>query len=235
MSSDNDNRNPFNAWWFVSGGFLVLVLVAVIVAVFAFRGAGDDNDANETPQPTMAQPETTGAAVEDGQCNLRSSDEYPTAGPDAEWELVANTMQLPRSPEHGPQYVEGESAECFAHSPTGALFAGMTRVIEVFYLGAADSAATDAASQQIAESYAEDPDEQGVQNASVITGFKFLDYAGDSASIGYRLEQAGTSAEMTVTVVWDESSGDWLVDLSAGEPGVIEVEPSDQSFVAWGP
>ena len=93
---------------------LVLVLVAVAVIWALTSGHGDKNTASKP-------------AAYDSACGLTGgSTATPTTGPQVQWQNVDGAW-LPVSTTQGPGRRNPAGAwSCFAHTPTGAVLAGLT-------------------------------------------------------------------------------------------------------------
>jgi hypothetical protein len=223
MSTDNNTRtdSPFNIWWVVSGIGIVLVVVALILVLIFGRGGASDDDAAPV-DTTMSEPaptETASAAPAASSCGLDDGNQdIPVSAPEATWTTV-DYLLVPSSNEYGPAPLEGSEWSCFAHSPTGALFAA-THVLA----GAAgpdyetfmNAAAVDNTALQ-AWIAAEDPDTHTQSPGAVaqFVGFQMTSVAPDRVTVKLALAQSEITGSYTVDMVWDEADGTWKVDMSA--------------------
>ena len=121
---ERQSRVPVWAWV-----FLALLGLAVAFLVFSLL-SGDDSE-EPSASPSAAQASTTPAPVptqtntdpNDSICGLPAGDQsIPEEAPETTWELV-NGYAVPTSEEFGPGIKTDTELKCFAHSPTGALFA----------------------------------------------------------------------------------------------------------------
>jgi len=100
----------------------VVGLIAVLGLLLAFTG-GSKGGA-QTPARTPALPAAPTEQGTASACGLAAgSQEIPQIAPKATWKLLG-TVAVPNAPStFGPQKTAGGVPSCFAHSPTGALFA----------------------------------------------------------------------------------------------------------------
>lgn len=112
-----------NAW--TRPGFLGaagVVALLVLGAGFVALAPGHDNSATPAPGAPAAAP-AAGRTASDSVCGLPAgAQKVPARTPAAEWELVGN-LAAPSSRGVGPGKVIGGQRSCYAHSPTGALYA----------------------------------------------------------------------------------------------------------------
>lgn len=216
----------------------VWVAVAVLVVVLAAVGTGwllGAGARDGEPEPG-AQGQSGGASAEagggsDSACGLPDgSQAVPAEGPEAEWETLQGHT-VPVSKKFGPGQLEGEDRSCFAHSPTGALFAALNtgRVLPKEHLlkhvtkGPRRDALEDAPAATV------DPDSR-----TVVRGFK-IEVAGEDEVLVRPVysTDGGGLYEVPVRVVWED--GDWMIDGSAdarSEPADVD---SLEGYVTWGP
>lgn len=122
----HDERSPWTKPGFLAAAAVVALLV-VLGLMLAFTGGSESDPQNPaaTPPGPAGQP-ADAADPDDSACNLPSGDQaIPKDPPDAKW-VLRGTFAVPRaSPAIGPHDVDGAIPSCFAHSPTGALFAAV--------------------------------------------------------------------------------------------------------------
>ena len=121
----DDDGSPWTQPRFLAAAMLV-GLIVILGLILTVTG-GSNGDANSRPQETPARPPAATPVAEDPDesvCGLAPGEQsLPTKAPDAKWGLQG-TFAVPRQPEvHGPGTVRSGVPACFAHSPTGALFA----------------------------------------------------------------------------------------------------------------
>jgi hypothetical protein len=117
-----DEKSPWTQPAFIASAAVVAIIV-VLGLVLAITGGSDSaspsDGAKAAPPPVSPQ-----AGDSDSVCGLRpGSQTIPTAAPKATWKL-RGTVAVPSAPStYGPGKAEDGVPSCFAHSPTGALFA----------------------------------------------------------------------------------------------------------------
>lgn len=124
--------NPFTKPGFIIAAALVVALLAATIVIFLLP-KGDT-----TAQPAPASPSgtvsTTPSAPADAgvksTCGLPSStDTALGTAPKSKWELVGKTAAPTDPNAFGPGLTDGEGfRSCFAHSPTGALYAAVNMI-----------------------------------------------------------------------------------------------------------
>lgn len=246
MSDTSESKNPFNKWWFISGG-LVLVIAAALVWILVIGPGTANNNNDALPEPSnssSALPEEPGSSTKPtelagGECDLDDSDqEIPTVGPEADW-IEYGPSKAPRSEAAGPAVQDGLVWSCFAHTPTGALFASAYAVWALAWndyeavveKNVVPSPAVDA----FLAARAEEP-EATVKpgTAPGIGGFRFESYEGDTATVQIGLRYGTNERMARVFLVWDEEAGDWKIDLAKNDPSFITNEvTSIQNFTPW--
>ncbi|HUC20076.1 MAG TPA: hypothetical protein VMR98_01110 [Candidatus Polarisedimenticolaceae bacterium] len=184
------------------------------------------------------------------KCGLPPGDQtIPTKPPKAKWELVGK-LAAPAAPDTiGPKVVQDDLPSCFAHSPTGALFAAVNinaglslaarrnlpiaqqKIVLKRY--AAAGPGYDAALARLAQ---DDPPSDSAGTTQV-AGFKIVRYEGSSAVIdlAFRVDKLYTSGYVhaTQTLRWED--GDWkLVLTQTGEPfDAAQQIPGLGGYVPW--
>ena len=122
--------NPFTKPGFIIAAALVVALIAAAVVIFLLpKGQDTAQPAPGTAAPAnsaTASP-TASAAAGKSICGLPASSETTLgSAPKSKWELVGR-MATPTDPKTSGPGLTDESGfrSCFAHSPTGALYAAM--------------------------------------------------------------------------------------------------------------
>jgi hypothetical protein len=223
MSTDNstDTDSPFNIWWVVSGVVLVLVVIALIV-VLIFGEGGKKDTASTTPAIATSEPAPSGSTAETSSpCLLDDRDQdIPVVGPRADWEPQTYLL-VPQSNEFGPSPLPGSQWACFAHSPTGALFAAANVVAgaagadyETFM---ADAAISNAALE--AWIAGEDPaaHTQEAGEVAQFSGFQMLSVEDDAVVVNLSLTQDSVDAAVKVSLVWNDADGTWNLDMATSD------------------
>ena len=231
----NEDQNPLTKPKFIISAVVVALIVALgIILALLPRGGGSPTAEPSNPgsTTTSTQPIEAAASV----CGLPSGDQAkPATTPTAtKWELVGK-IAAPTSPtQYGPGKTEANGLRsCFAHSPTGALFAGANMIV----LGS--SGRPDLLAQHLVvegperdKMLAEPPTSAPTTAPFQIAGYKIVDYAGDRAVIEYGLKAAnGSVGSVPVAMQWQ--GGDWKWVLPA--TGMTEARQlSDlNGFISW--
>jgi hypothetical protein len=236
-------RNTFTRPGFIiSAALIAALLAAVIVLLLVPRGNDNSNAASAPSNETNTSAPATPADVEESVCGLPSSAETALgAPPAAKWELVG-TFAAPTDPETvGPGVIdENGIRSCFAHSPTGALYAA----VNLWALGSDPSKELGIAEQLTAPGPGRDaaiaaarsdapgtPREAGV--TVQIAGFQIA-YTSERAIVDLAFRaNTGALGSATTTLEWLE--GDWKgVVGSGGEPldGVEGIRDLS-GFIPW--
>ncbi|MBP2353968.1 hypothetical protein JOF29_005078 [Kribbella aluminosa] len=154
------------------------------------------------------------------------------------WE-VSRRVVVPQSARFGPAKTDSDGfRRCFAHSPTGAVYAAYNALaaladvrqaiptVRKLMLPGPDTDALIAALRR--ESSSDDSE------ATQIAGYRILDAGRDRATITLALPVEGQYMSATLTLVWH--GGDWRVQPP--QPGAAVGAPFSQvrglgDFVAW--
>jgi hypothetical protein len=128
-TQSSTERSPFTKPGFIISAALVVALFAAVVVIFFLPKA--DSTAQPAPASSAAgassAPSKSADAAGKSVCGLPSSTETALgAAPKSKWELVGK-MAAPTDPKtFGPGLTDDSGfRSCFAHSPTGALYAAM--------------------------------------------------------------------------------------------------------------
>ncbi|WJH26610.1 hypothetical protein [Pseudarthrobacter defluvii] len=233
----NEDQNPLTKPKFIISAVVVAIIVALgIILALLPKGGG-----TPTAEPNNAGTATAGtqpsAAADASVCGLPSGDQAkPATTPaDTKWELVGK-IAAPTSPaQFGPGKTESNGLRsCFAHSPTGALYAGANVVI------LASSGRNDLVLQYLT---VDGPERDKMLSSSAATGnsgspsfqlagFKLTDYSGDRAVIEYGFKVSnGTYGSLPVVLQW--SGGDWkAVPPASGQPEGKQLT-NLSGFIPW--
>lgn len=213
-------NDPLGKNWKLWGGILAFIIALIIVGlIFLPRGTNEPQTAPTTPAPSVpvetASPSTTPSASEPatGDCPAMSTDNsFPNDAPETEWKRHPAGMLLPVSAEHGPAKQDGNFWRCFSHTPTGALYAGLTLGFE-FTAGGALEAAQDSPKRQ--EIFDKENSIEG-SNFPLIEGYRIMRSDDNKASIEYLATEANQSGSLRIDIVWDKQENDWRLDVSSG-------------------
>jgi hypothetical protein len=251
MSDENSDNSrglvKFNTWW-LAAAILVLAVVAALVLVLVF---GERNTPEDGSSPSSAPSTPSSQSTDDesqppsegGTCDLPVETDIPTVGPDAEW-VNSNFLLVPRSSTFGPVDREGALWGCFAHSPTGALFAAAN------VLGGLISAQDSAEFAAFVEAAAVNNDGRALwiedngsevnppsAGAAVpqISGFRFDSVEPDKVVVRIGATQGSGervfNGYWAMTLLWDESASTWLVDVERFD--LFPVVDDLKTFTDW--
>jgi hypothetical protein len=243
MSTDNNTKtdSPFNMWWVVSGIGAVLVVVALILVLVFGRGGGSDDAAPAETSSASSAPAASSSAddsVSSTGCDLDDSNQdIPVKAPEATWTAV-DYLLVPSSNEFGPAPLEGSEWACFAHSPTGALFAAAHVLV-----GAGgpefETFMNDAAVENTARSTwiaGENPatHTQAPGSVAQFAGFQMASVETDRVTVKLAMQQSDITGSYTADMIWDDTVGTWKVDMGSSTffdtPALLE---NLDTFVPW--
>jgi hypothetical protein len=159
----------------------------------------------------------------------------------AEWSLI-NGFAVPADPEFGPQQRDKDGLRrCFAHSPTGAVYAVYNLIAA---LNLDDESAYPAVARRVMvpgpaleahlRDFAQNPPSSSSDRQVEFGGFRVVDASANRATVLVGFSVGGAYLSTTWTVVW--SGGDWkLRPPAAGEdPGDPATSVPDLTgFVPW--
>lgn len=148
-------------------------------------------------------------------------------------------MAIPVAPEtHGPGVVDDTGFRtCFAHSPTGALYAAASLWAEAF-TGDSERLYTDLTADSNARDELLEQIEEGEQVGSQdsvkiqIKGFQLQRYDGEIAVVDLAIENdQGAFLSLPTPLKWED--GDWkLVIPETGNPGFQELNDLSD-YISW--
>jgi hypothetical protein len=232
----NEEQSPLTKPKFIISAVVVAIIVALgIILALVPKGGGTPSPepSNAGPSTGSSQPSATSAA---SVCGLPSGDQAKpaTAPADAKWELVGK-IAAPTSPKQfGPGKTEPNGLRsCFAHSPTGALYAA----VNVAALSGSGKA--NLVYEQLA---VPGPERDAVLKSSPtaapesvpaqLAGFTVRSYDGDRTVIDLAFKGAnGTFVSIPVPLQW--FGGDWKIVVPAtGDTGARQI--ADLSgYIEW--
>jgi hypothetical protein len=237
--------SPFGSRSFVvSAGVVGLVVVlAIVVTVAGGRspvGTARVPAGGAPGSPGVVRPASGVVSVPTGGsvCGLRAgSQAVPTSPPAvASWVLVGS-MAVPSSPRTvGPGRSVDGFRECFAHSPTGALFALVSFWAAGTAFGASDvyahlAADTPSRSQAVRFS-AGDHSRLSDSGQLQLAAFEFNSYSPSDADISVVLQSSdGNLVTVACTMLWQ--AGDWRYEIPpSGAPAAGVIQSLD-GYVPW--
>lgn len=241
-----EDRSPWTRPAFVASAVLIVV-IAILGLVLVLTAPGT------APSPadptTRVAPQAPADSAEASTCGLRAgSQAVPTRGPKANWRLVG-TVATPTAPQtFGPGRRDGPIASCFAHSPTGALFANVSIYAALSALAAdppgdpravlreliADTPGRDAL---LAETNESAPSSEDASAGVQVAGFNIVRYESSTAVVDlvFRVDRPAASGYVhaTSTLKWER--GDWRLALArGGQPfDSLQQVPSLQGYTPW--
>lgn len=231
--------NPFTKPGFIIAAALVVALIAATIVIFLLpKGQG-----NAQPAPAPAESSSTAeaspsaSAAGESICGLPATSETALgSAPETKWELVG-TMAAPTDPKVGPGKTDDQGIRsCFAHTPTGALYAA----VNLWALGSDPSKERAIAEQLAAKGPGRDAGIKAPQTAVPASSVK-IQIAGFNVS--YTANQAvvelafkadnGALASVRTTLLWQD--GDWKgVVADNGAPLEEPRQIRDlSSFIPW--
>ncbi|MFC5261838.1 hypothetical protein ACFPJ1_06920 [Kribbella qitaiheensis] len=185
---------------------------------------------------------TTGApaAGTASRCGLPDGDQaIPASAPAVDGWEVTRRVVVPRSAAYGPAKVDADGfRRCFAHSPTGAVFAAYNAIGAMADQRKAVATAgklmlpgpnTDALVKELRS----EPVSDSSDSAQPV-GYRVLDAGRDRATVMLAMPVETAFVSATLTLAWYD--GDWrVVPPPAGEPvGAPFAQRRDlDGFVAW--
>jgi hypothetical protein len=208
-------RSPWGTKGFIASAAVIgLVLVLLIVILIQGLGSSHQPDATQTPLATTG---ATSAAPAAGGCSLPEGDQaVPAAAPEATWALDRK-MVVPSAPAtFGPAVTKDGVAKCFAHNPTGALFAA-THMLSVAWQDgpetlmneyAVNSPEKTAALERVRATTAPLPKE-----VPQIKGYRIVMAGKDKATVQMAVSMQGSLVRAPVTLIW--TGTDWSIDAGA--------------------
>ena len=246
----NEWKSRVPAWAWV---FLALLGLAVAFLVFSLL-SGDDSE-EPSASPSAAQASTTPAPVptqtntdpNDSICGLPAGDQsIPEEAPETTWELV-NGYAVPTSEEFGPGIKENNQLKCFAHNPTGALFAA-ARWIPMTSGSYETASAFIEDNQQISFSVESQRAEHlaklkrsfenGGPTKLQVEGFKIEMIDEDNVvvtlALGGPLETNSGYGRISMPIPLKWENGDWVIQVSTTMSGPEWIDSLvSENFIPW--
>ncbi|MGH2949966.1 MAG: hypothetical protein ACRDPC_27510 [Solirubrobacteraceae bacterium] len=238
--SNEHNSSPWSQRGFVLAAVFVGGLVLVGLVLLLVRPGGNDDDSNGQPSQNAPAPAPTRKDPNASVCGLAAGDQkVPAVPPEAQWELVG-TIAAPTEPKTvGPGIKQGKRRLCFAHSPTGALFAAVNFVATVAVSEGdpkilreltAEGAARDATIEKDATSGGSYDSSGGLQ----LAGFRLSSYSAAEATVDLAFAvRAEGYARLPLSMRWER--GDWkiVIATSQGPFAAFEGLQNLSGYVPW--
>jgi len=232
----NEDQNPLTKPKFIISAVVVAVIVALgIILALIPKGGGNPTAEPSNSGSTTASTQPSMAAAA-SVCGLPSGNQAKpaTTPPDTKWELIGK-IAAPTSPaEFGPGKTEANGLRsCFAHSPSGALYAA-ANVTALSSAGKArlvyEQLAVPSPERDALLDQPEPKETSGV--TAQIAGFQIRSYEADRAVIVIAARGSnGALVSIPVPLQWH--SGDWKIVVPAtGSTGGGQI--SDLSgYIPW--
>jgi hypothetical protein len=202
--------------------------------------ATSTSNTSAAPTPPAVPATSSATSAENGTCNLPAGDQtVPTKAPPADsWE-VSRRVVVPRSTTYGPATTDQDGfRRCFAHSPTGALYAAYNAIAALgdqqkaipttkkLMLPGPDTTAL------VTKLKSENPSDDGA--TAQLAGYRILDATTDRVTVVLALPVEEQYVSANLTLVWHQS--DWRV--IPPKPGEQFGAPFSQhrdldDFVTW--
>ncbi|MBD1540373.1 hypothetical protein HC749_19700 [Arthrobacter sp. S13_S34] len=232
--------NPFTKPGFIIAAALVVALIAAAIVIFLLpKGQGN---AQPAPAPVESSGSATispnaSAGADQSICGLPPAPETALGtAPETKWELVG-TMAAPTDPKIGPGKTDDQGIRsCFAHTPTGALYAA----VNLWALGSDPSKERAIADQLAAKGPGREAGMKAPQTAAPtssvkvqIAGFN-VSYTANQAVVELAFKaDTGALASVRTTLLWQD--GDWKgVVADNGTPLEEPRQIRDLSgFITW--
>jgi hypothetical protein len=254
MSNDTQEKSPYGAGFVAACivvGAVLLCGLLILVAGLGSSGSAKAStqqpldaapaaQAANDPASAPAAPASTVDRAQAGGCGLPEGDQaIPDKAPSVDsWE-VSRRIVVPRSSAYGPRTTDADGfRHCFAHSPTGALYAAysaiaaiadQSKVVPTARKLMVPGAATDSLIQELT---AEDAstDLSSIQPV----GYRVVDSAPERVTVMLAFPVESVYMSATLTLVWYQ--GDWRVQPPAsgeavGAPFAQHRDLAD--FVNW--
>ncbi|HEY0472494.1 MAG TPA: hypothetical protein VGD34_12530 [Kribbella sp.] len=253
--SENEDQSPYGrgfvAACIVIGVILLCGAVLLITGLTSpsvdptaatgpATGAATPSEASGTPDPGGGGSTDPAPAVDRVGCRLRDGEQaIPLRAPAVDGWDVSRRVVVPRSAAYGPAKVDPDGfRRCFAHSPTGAVFAAYSAVAAIADQRKAVATVTKLmlpgpdADALLGELRKETPTNNTAPTQ--IAGYRVIDASRDRATVTLAMPVETAFMSATFTLVWLD--GDWrLVPPVPGEPvGAPFAQQRDLAgFVPW--
>ncbi|MGZ0149686.1 hypothetical protein ACXJJ3_21675 [Kribbella sp. WER1] len=257
MSDTSEEQSPFGRGFVAAcivigavvlcGALLIVGGRSTSTAAPAQQAAGTISSAEEPTAPAQpvgsAQPggsATTSRPQRSGGCGPAAADQaLPGKAPAVDsWE-VSSRIVVPRASAYGPAVTDGDGfRRCFAHSPTGAVYAAYSA-----YAAMADQEKVVATARKL---MVPGPDTEALvrevqadrttsgYSVPQLAGYRIIDAGADRVTLMLATSVDTAYMSLTLTLVWH--AGDWHLQPPApGDPvGAPFAQHRDLSdFVAW--
>lgn len=230
-----------NGWWYAAAALMLLVGLGLIVIILlpspdSGNGTTPTTAPTDTAPPPLSSPAnpsgsaSTGTGWSDLGCNgTKGSTEPPLLAPKATWEPVG-VMSAPTSSTYGPTKVEGFVRNCYQHTPTGAVFAGLNYTIAI---GTAPEGERKAVIEAAMTPGTERDKALETQPGGLgwkITAFHIAACTAERCNVVYIVSANGALGQLNVAMVWED--GDWRFD-GTRNPGGGSIDSVPAGYINW--
>lgn len=260
MSKDTDEKSPYGAGFIAACIVVGAVLICGIVIIFAGGGRSthasaavqqpvdsassqptdEPDSAPATPDDGPAQTNSPRSQGRPGSCGLPAGDQsVPAEAPAVDGWEVSRKVVVPRSSKYGPGTTDSDGfRHCFAHSPTGAVYAAysaiaaiadQSKLVPTVKKLMVPGSATDSLLRQAGT------DESSSDTSTVqVVGYRVIDAGPDRVTLMLAMPVDSVYMSANLTLVWHQ--GDWR--LQPPPPGEAVGAPFSQhrdlsDFVNW--
>jgi hypothetical protein len=259
--SENDKKSPFGPG-FVAACIVVGAVLVCGVLLLVSGPASGRSDASRGTTYSPATPDRgatqgsppdgqtgsparpvagTGSATDRGAaCGLPDGDQtVPAKAPSADGWEVSRRVVVPRSTAYGPAKTDADGfRRCYAHSPTGALFAAygamaaladQRQAIPTVQKLMVPGANTEALIRELRQEGSSSD-----SSATQLAGFQLLEAGPDRVTVLLAIPVESAYMSLSLTLVWYDQ--DWRVQppLPGNPVGAPFTQHSDLGdFVAW--
>jgi len=238
VTSSDHNSSPWAQRGFILAAAFIggLVLLGIVLILVSPGGGNEDS----IKQPNSNAPAVSPARKDPNAsvCGLAAgSQQVPAVPPEAQWELVGTIAAPTERKTIGPGIKQDKRRLCFAHSPTGALFAAVN------FIAIAGRSPNDTAllRELTAEGRARDellkqgsaPSDSSFRMQ--VAGFRVGAYSSKETDVdvAFRTSEQGALIHMAVPMRWER--GDWkAVIATEATPFIVERLQNLSGYVAWG-
>jgi hypothetical protein len=259
MSKDSDEKSPYGAGFIAACIVVGAVVICGVVIIFA-GGHGsahasaaaqqpvgttsvqltDDPPSVPTPDGGVAETNSIGSHGHSSACGLPAGDQtVPSTAPAADGWDVSRRVVVPRSSTYGPGKTDSDGfRHCFAHSPTGAVYAAynaiaaiadQSKLVPTVKKLMVPGSAADSLIRQVSTT------EPSSDTSTVqVVGYRIIDAGQDRVTVMLAMPVDSVYMSANLTLVWHQ--GDWR--LQPPPPGEAVGTPFSQhrdlgDFVKW--
>jgi hypothetical protein len=260
MSKDTEEKSPYGAGFIAACIVVGAVLICGIVIIFAGRDGSthasaaaqqpvdtasaqptdDPASAPTTPDSSAVQTNNSVNQAQPGSCSLPAGDQaVPATAPATDGWDVSRRVVVPRSSTYGPAKTDADGfRHCFAHSPTGAVYAAysaiaaiadQSKLVPTVKKLMVPGSSTDSLIRQVSTT-----DPSSSTSTVQVVGYRVIDAGRDRVTVMLAMPVESVYMSANLTLVWHQ--GDWRVQPPT--PGEAVGAPFSQhrdlsDFVKW--